>query len=194
MARPPSFDPDQALDAALHLFWRRGWAATSIDELVAATGVPRYSLYARWTDKRGLYLAALDRYLGAVASAWLVPLRDDDDPVRAVRAVFRGLRDVVVDDPERLGCFVLNTMIELGHDPEMHAVVRGVLDQVQGAWRDTLARAVHTGQLPPDEPVEARAAHLAMSMQALLLQARAAPSPEAIDQFVALTLAFLPQE
>jgi TetR/AcrR family transcriptional repressor of nem operon len=191
MGRPATFDPDLALDRALDVFWRRGWAQTSIDDLVEATGVNRYSLYARWTDKRGLYLAALERYLQGVTSAWLEPLRTDADPAAAIRGTFHRLRDAVLSDAERRGCFALNTVLELHADAEMQSAIRRVLDHVQAVWRLALGRAAAAGQLRPDEDLDARAAHLAVSMQALLLQSRVAPPPATVQSFVDLTLGFL---
>lgn len=59
--RPRSFDPDEVLDKARAVFWNLGYAATSLDDLAAATGLNRPSLYAAFGDKHALYLAALDR-------------------------------------------------------------------------------------------------------------------------------------
>lgn len=61
MARPREFDESLAIDAAAEVFRRRGYAATSIEQLVEATGVHRGSLYATFGSKRGLFLRALER-------------------------------------------------------------------------------------------------------------------------------------
>lgn len=63
MARPREFDEEQALDRALAAFWARGYDATSIEDLVAATGVGRASLYAAFRDKEHLFRRVMDRYL-----------------------------------------------------------------------------------------------------------------------------------
>ena len=191
MPRTASFDPELALDQAMHVFWARGWAQTSIDDVVVATGVNRHSLYARWTDKRGLYLACLDRYLRVVTERWLAPLGDGDDPLGAIRAALHQVRDAVLDDPERRGCLAMNTLLAWRHEPDVFGVIRAVLDDVQAAWRGALVRAVAAGQLPVTTDVDAHAAHLAVAMQALLLQARAAPPPATVHAFVDLTLATL---
>src|SRR5947209_3306000 len=61
--RPRDFDEGQALQSAMRAFWDRGYHATSIAELVEATGVHRNSLYATFGDKKTLFLAALDNYI-----------------------------------------------------------------------------------------------------------------------------------
>src|SRR5437879_2988165 len=60
--RPRAYDPDQALARAMDVFWREGFAATSLDQLSAATGMNRPSLYGAFGDKRDLYIKAYDRY------------------------------------------------------------------------------------------------------------------------------------
>jgi AcrR family transcriptional regulator len=62
MARPRSFDPDEALDLARDVFWRKGFQGTSLDDITAATGLAKPSLYAAFGDKNGLFLKVLDRY------------------------------------------------------------------------------------------------------------------------------------
>jgi AcrR family transcriptional regulator len=62
MARPRSFDPDEALDLARDVFWRKGFQGTSLDDVTAATGLAKPSLYAAFGDKNALFLKVLDRY------------------------------------------------------------------------------------------------------------------------------------
>src|SRR5687768_6284787 len=60
--RPRNFDPDEVLDRAMRVFWRKGYAATSLSDLTAATGINRASLYATFGNKESLFQRALDRY------------------------------------------------------------------------------------------------------------------------------------
>jgi AcrR family transcriptional regulator len=62
MARPRSFNPDEALDLARDVFWRKGFQSTSLDDITAATGLAKPSLYAAFGDKNALFLKVLDRY------------------------------------------------------------------------------------------------------------------------------------
>src|ERR687891_713494 len=63
MARGKEFDPDVALERAMDLFWRQGYEATSISDLVTHLGIAKASLYATFGGKHDLYVAALDRYI-----------------------------------------------------------------------------------------------------------------------------------
>ncbi len=62
MPRVKEFDPDQALDRAMELFWRKGYEATSVQDLVEHMGINRFSLYDTFGSKHELFMAALDRY------------------------------------------------------------------------------------------------------------------------------------
>ena len=68
MARPRSFDSDQALDLARDVFWRKGFQSTSLDDITAATGLAKPSLYAAFGDKNALFLKILDRYQASIVA------------------------------------------------------------------------------------------------------------------------------
>src|SRR5580704_19172976 len=79
--RPRQYDPEQALAKAAEAFWKRGYAATSLDDLVAATGMNRPSLYAAFGDKRDIYLKTLARYREQSRTIG-VEILADDPPLR----------------------------------------------------------------------------------------------------------------
>ncbi|MCB9679098.1 MAG: TetR/AcrR family transcriptional regulator [Alphaproteobacteria bacterium] len=195
MARPRTFDPDAALDAVMDVFWLQGFEATSIDDLVRATGVNRYSLYQQWGDKQGLFLAALARYGDRVAAEWIGRIAAAPEPLDGIRVAFRTLAEAVLADPDRRSCLVLQTALELGRsDPVVQPVVRELLDRMQGALHGAIERAVATGALPATTDTAAHARHLAVAFQAVLLQARTGAPPETVRDFVTLTLSTLPPE
>ena len=68
MARPRNFDPDEALDLARDVFWRNGFQGTSLDDITAATGLAKPSLYAAFGDKNALFLKVLDRYHASIVA------------------------------------------------------------------------------------------------------------------------------
>src|ERR1700722_12458610 len=75
--RPREYDPDRALANATRVFWKNGYAATSLDELAAAPGMHRPSLYAGFGDKRELYLGTLRRYRDKTRAKAAQLLADD---------------------------------------------------------------------------------------------------------------------
>ncbi len=83
MARPREFDRDQVVDRAVEVFWRQGFEATSIQDLVEATGLNRGSLYNTFGDKAGLFEAALERYMAGAPTQPVVAAADTGPPRRA---------------------------------------------------------------------------------------------------------------
>jgi len=108
--RPRQYNPDQALASAAEVFWKNGYAGTSLDDLVAATGMNRPSLYAAFGDKRDLYLKTLERYqqrartIGAQIIA-------DDPPLRVfLRRFYDAALDIYfADGAEARGCYSIST-------------------------------------------------------------------------------------
>src|SRR5919106_657655 len=147
MGRPREFDADSALERATSVFWTKGFEHTSLDELCAATGLGRSSLYAAFGDKRALYLRALARYeerSGARITAALA-----GKPIREGLAAFLGaLIDDIVAGPGRRGCFIGNCAAELARlDRSAAARVRASLERIEAAFRDALSAAKERGEL-----------------------------------------------
>ena len=111
MAGVKQFDRDEVLDRAIVAFWTRGYEATSIDDLVEATGINRGSIYGTFGDKRRLFLMALDRYWDTVANAMIVELADPD-PRRAIERMFDALIRRTCDPRFPRGCLITNTSLE----------------------------------------------------------------------------------
>ncbi len=113
MARHREFDTDQVLAQVMDRFWAHGYEATSVEDLTAATGLSRSSLYQAFGSKRGLYGEALDRYMGEL-EVMMQPLEGDpgiDGIVRFFENWERRILDGEVD-PSR-GCLMVNSTTEL---------------------------------------------------------------------------------
>ncbi|MFO1080478.1 MAG: TetR/AcrR family transcriptional regulator [Reyranellaceae bacterium] len=110
MGRPRSFDTDTALTAATGVFLARGYDGASLDELTAAMGIARPSLYAAFGDKGGLYAAVLRRYGEAAKASMRRALQSGDTAEAAVRALLRGAVDAYAPPGgQGLGCLIATT-------------------------------------------------------------------------------------
>jgi len=85
MGRPLEFDRTRAVNKALVLFWRKGYQASSLADLLAAMGIGRSSFYAAFTDKRSLYFECLDLFAARTLEL-LQRARVEMPPVNACRA------------------------------------------------------------------------------------------------------------
>jgi TetR/AcrR family transcriptional repressor of nem operon len=188
MPRPREFDPDEVLERATQVFWAKGFENSSLDELCAATGLGRSSLYAAFGDKRRLYLSALARYEAGSVARIAVAL--ESGPAReGLRRFFDGLIEAIIAGPGRRGCFIGNCAAEMARlHPGAAARVRASLKRIEAAFRDGLDRAQARGELPPRADTTALARFLTASIQGLRLVGKANPDRRVLDDIASTML------
>jgi AcrR family transcriptional regulator len=143
MAGVRQFDEDVVLDQAITLFWQKGFAGTSMQDLAAATGVQRGSLYNAYGDKEALFLKAFEIY----RERFLVQMRRSLDKPRlrdALRSFFdfviTSMMTVMQDDAPPRGCLSTKTAVGADMDPQVHAAVRALLDEYETLLEERLSR------------------------------------------------------
>jgi TetR/AcrR family transcriptional repressor of nem operon len=187
--RPRDFDEDEVVDAAKELFWTRGYAATSVRDLVDRLDVRPSSLYGTFGDKRGLYLMALRRYVAEV-NAGLARLDTAAPVLPELRALLQAALQRPAGGPAR-GCLLGNTAVELASvDADAADVVRDGLARTEEAFRLAIERAYVTGELPRRNAA-AQARMLVALVQGLQVVSRADPDPERLNDAVDAGLAAL---
>ena len=192
MARTKEFDPEAALRAALELFWERGYAATSMADLVERTGVARASIYATFGGKRELYLKALDRYGELTDPGLLAGLSQPGPVLPAVRALVERYAREAAGDGGRRGCFVVNTAVELApRDPLAARRVQANWDFLETALTSALMRAQAQGELAEGSDPRALGRFLLVLMQGLRVMGKAATEPDRLRDAAAQALAVL---
>ena len=133
MGRPREFDVDDALDRAMRVFWAKGYQGASLDDLLAAMGIGRGSLYKAFGDKRSLYLAALQRYDAEIVDHAVRRLCDaagGDGRARIARLLHDDI-DAVEHGDDRNGCFLCNASVDQApHDPAVAEAVRRSIDRL----------------------------------------------------------------
>lgn len=188
MPRPRTFDEDRAVDAAMRVFWTSGYEATSTQDLCEATGLGRSSIYNTFTSKRDLFDRALQRYVDRFTAAQLEVIQDATVPVRErVRQI---LWAAVEPDPgEPAGCFVINTIVELG---PKDAEVIGLLDRDHEAKLAALTTAIQAaqadGELDPEQDAAGLATYVFTVLGGLRVAARRGATPESQRIVVEATL------
>lgn len=189
MARPREFDADAAVDKAMHAFWAKGYKATSVDDLCAATGLSRSSMYAAYGGKRALLHRSLARYEAEAVARIKVALAKPL-PIRVAIAGFVGeLIDRIVAGPGRAGCFIGNCAAELaGQDRATAARVRQSLAHIEATFRDALVRAQARGEIAAAADVNSLARFLVSGIQGLRLVGKANPDRAALTDIAAVML------
>jgi TetR/AcrR family transcriptional regulator, transcriptional repressor for nem operon len=149
MGRPKEFDTDVACDAALGLFWRLGYEATSVNDLVAELGIAKASLYATFGTKHELYLTALKRYIERSNTRVMADLTSAGQALPAVRGLVHRYVDEALADNGRIGCLVVNAAMELlPRDAEVGLLVERTWETLEAALTLALTMARAQGDLP----------------------------------------------
>ena len=185
MARTREFDPAAALDQAMEVFWDRGYAATSMDDLVKATGVSRYGIYGTFGNKRELFRAALAHYAQAQQQSVMAPLLKPDAGLPEIRECFARRLKFAAGEAGMRGCMICNAATELGpKDDVLIADARGLLDTTVEALKTALETAVRTGQVAGNLDTTAAADRLLGARIALAVLARAGYRRRRLKQLV----------
>ncbi|GAB2809615.1 TetR/AcrR family transcriptional regulator [Dyella kyungheensis] len=136
--RPRSFDQQVALGDALDVFWRKGYEATSLDDLTEATQLSRSSFYAAFGSKRELLLHAYRRYADAFHADMKALAEEHDDANAALRAVVKAMVDA---RPDNRGCFCVNAIVELAPcDPELAELGRAHIQRMCALLEELITR------------------------------------------------------
>jgi TetR/AcrR family transcriptional repressor of nem operon len=190
MARTKEFDPDSALRAALNLFWRQGYEATSLQDLVDHLGIGRASIYATFGSKHELYVRALDRYTQELGGRSAHLLSGSGPALPGVRGFLESLAVEALEDPDRKGCFVTNTAVEcLPRDESLAELVDIGINGLQAALAGALVRAQQQGELSAEKDPQALARFLVTFVQGMRVLAKRPDRQrlnDAVDQAMSL--------
>jgi TetR/AcrR family transcriptional regulator, copper-responsive repressor len=148
--RPRAYDPERALAQATAAFWDAGYSATSLDDLSAATGMNRPSLYGAFGDKRALYLQSIEGYRERAREAMRAALPDDGSLRDALTQLYdRAISLYLSGEHGPRGCLLVSTAAtESVMDPEIRRAARGALEEIDHAFEARFRRAREVGDLP----------------------------------------------
>ena len=172
VGRPRSFAPDAALAQAMDVLWRQGYAATSLDDLTAAMGLSRSSLYACFGSKHAVLMAAIGRYADERYEALCMIAAAEPEPRAAIRAMLAAIADA---EGGSRGCFFVNAITELApHDPDLAALAQAHIARVAALVTGTLERLGCAASLAR----ERAAAMLALAIGATMLRKAGLPATQ----------------
>jgi len=161
MGRLKAFDEDEVLDRAVDCFWQHGYEATSVRDLADRMGIGGASLYNAYGDKRALFVAALARYADRSMRDRIARLEKSGRPKEAIRAFLAEIIDRSLEDPDRKGCLLVNSALDVApHDTAIGRVIAGCFGELRAFFRRNLeaARAAH--QVPRQTDPDELAGHL----------------------------------
>jgi len=187
MPRTKEFRPEEALDAAVQLFWCRGYEATSMRDLLDGMGIGRGSFYSTFGDKHALFLAALDRF-EEVRTRWVDETLEHAG-LDGIEEVFRRSVAGMVRWEPRRGCLLANTAVELApHDPEVAAKISRYVRRTEDAFEGALVRAKAVEEIPADADPKTLARFLVSNLHGLRVLARAGADRRSLEDAVGVAL------
>lgn len=192
MGRQREFDVEQALDAALCVFWRKGYEGTSYTDLTQATGVERPGLYSAFGNKEALFRQALERYYARYLDYFPAALEQPTSR-EVIEHIFRGAAELHTRHPDRPGCLGIHGALAGSDDAE--PVRQALVDARAGGeamLRERIERAKQDGDLPDSANSAVLAAYVMAVLHGMAVQAKAGFSRDMLEAIAEQALSTWP--
>lgn len=189
MPRAKKFREEDVLEKAMELFWKKGFHATSMQDLVNHMGINRASMYDTFGDKERLYLRAFEKYRRKNRQQILDFLASYASVQEGLKALFLSAVQYATQDADNKGCFVVNCTTEMlpGHPGMLDLLVQNRKD-FETFFLDYLKQGVQKGEIDHTKNLKATAAYLFTLYNGLKVVAKITPSAEHLEQVVEVGL------
>ena len=192
MPRLKEFEPDAALDRAMHLFWEKGYEATTMQDLVDRMGINRFSVYSTFGSKHELFLKALDRYRDAIALSGPLRVLEQGKGLKSIRKYFQETVDFFASREGWRGCLMTNSSVETApHDLQTATKVNTHLKRLENAFYKALIYEKRSGDYRGKKNIRDIARFLTGAALGLCVMARGRPGREVLQSHVRVTLSVL---
>lgn len=192
MARPRQFDEQQALERALDAFWARGYEATSVTDLMSATGLAKASLYSSLGDKHTVFLRALELFMRNGRRDLEAIAAQDGVAADLLRQWLEHVAAMATCSGVRRGCFMVNSAVELApHDADVQKLLRRNEKQIEALYTGLLERGVRDGSLRSDLDIASAAGWLTTAVYGMQVKGKLALSPKQAGTAIDFTLSAL---
>ena len=194
MGRPRNFDENQVLESVREQFWNRGYAATSLQDLMGATGLGKGSLYGAFGDKHQLFLQVLDSYREEQLTGVRQVLTGPGPAMQRLTLLLEGAANGFAEDAQRRGCLMVNSTSELhSQDPEVVSRARETYQGVEDLLIACVKDAQRQGDLDPDADPQELGRLLLAVMQGIEFLAKTNMDGSALLQIGRAALSHLPR-
>ncbi|MEY8801904.1 TetR/AcrR family transcriptional regulator [Leisingera sp. XS_AS12] len=171
MARAAPYDRDKTLDAAMSLFWDKGYHATSLKDLEGALEMKPGSIYAAYKSKENLYLLAMERYFERFRGQFRDQIAQAPSPLQGLAGHLRGYAGLLPDDAKCQACMLLKTFVDTRTtEPAIAAQSQAYLDAMRHEIALAFQAAAAQGQVPENSDFNALARQFQAYVNALRLE------------------------
>ncbi len=174
-----NFDVNQALESAMLVFWEKGYEATSIADLIEATGIKRQSLYNAFGGKQEFFIRALLKFDAERQRSVLEALEAEGKPLESIKFIF----DQAVEDPLKRGCFLVNTALEIqGHNEDVKIQATSGVEDFKQFYVRLIEQGKQLGEIPASVDTNAAASGLLAALFGMRVMGRGTCSQETLRQ------------
>lgn len=192
MARPPGYEREDVLGKATDVFWQRGYGATSITDLVAATGLKPGSIYAAFGSKKGLFLEVLEEYHCGFMADLEASIEVAPSPLKAIEALLENVANDTLGNSGSRGCLAVNALLEMAeHDDEIAGRLRAQNERLRERLARLLRSARADGQLHQDKDPEQLSIFLLNNLWGMRVLCKGAPTRMCLESIVSGVMAGL---
>ncbi len=192
VGRPREFDTEQALHAAMRQFWRQGYTATSLQDLLNAMQISKSSFYQTFDCKHTLFQRCIEHYRSTLENGMLTHLQQSPSARQFVEATFHAVGDSQQKTDEQFGCLIMNTASEFAQsDPVIAALVQKGTQKMRAVFLLAVKRAQTEGDISGDKDPDALASYLISSMGGLRNMAKAGADQKTLREITKITLSTL---
>lgn len=176
--RPRAFDRDQVLDRAVLIFWEKGYKGASLDNLTAAMGINRPSLYAAFGSKHDLFMAVIDHYAATLGCKPVMAFYGEADITRAVASFFEATIRAATLKGKPRGCLVMSVAVQHAEkDEQVGKKLKAMFEETDQVIAGQFQAAQDKGQLPQGADPEALARMVISVTHSIAARARVGASP-----------------
>ncbi|MBG04640.1 MAG: hypothetical protein CMM59_11270 [Rhodospirillaceae bacterium] len=195
MPRVREFDPQTVLADATQIFWRNGYADTSMEDIVSQTGVSRYGLYGTFGNKKELLIAAIRHYDETMSQLLMTSLQDHEASLPAIIDYWRTIAEHAKDETFCAGCLIVNVAVEVApHDSDVSAEVQRIDRKHQALFTRAIQNGQMKGEVPTHIDAEGSALMMVSLARGLALMVRAGTDSDTLWPAVNAALATLMQK
>lgn len=191
--RPRAYDEDKVLKAMRNVFWAKGFAATTLDDLCTAAEINRPSLYGGFGDKSEIYLKILKNYSLRLKEKYLSAFMANLSLEDGLNEIFAKALTLYVDENlQPLGCLLMSVAFaDMGTNAKVNEIVLSAFSELKEGYLFRLSRAVKQGELPQSAPLNHMADLLFALHLSIAIRTRAGESADLLQQEVKQAIGFI---
>jgi TetR/AcrR family transcriptional repressor of nem operon len=192
IGRPLEFDPDVALESAMHVFWRQGYEASSLQDLIGAMGLSKSSFYQAFESKQALFKRCIQFYRQRLVDQLQHKLTQAGSGKAFIQPLFRDVANETSGADGRRGCLLMNTASEFAQtDADIAELVSISIDHLTRVFEKAIEQGQQQGEIPAEKNKQELANYLVSSMSGLKNMVKAGADSNSIEKTADIILSAL---